>query len=65
MEIGFSYTQSLINRFDHVVFLKDHENYGVRLQQAELEFLQSDNKFNHNFKILDQNTINFFLQKMN
>jgi hypothetical protein len=60
VEIGFDNTQSLINRFDHVVFLKDHENYVVRLHQAELEFLQSNSKTNYNFKTLDQNKINFF-----
>jgi hypothetical protein len=60
VEIGFNNIQSLIDKFDDIVFLKDHENYVVKLYQTELEFLQSDKNVDNTFKILDQNKLNFF-----
>ena len=35
---GFEYTKSLFDKFDEVLFLKDHDNYVVRMQQSELEY---------------------------
>jgi len=37
VQAGFAFTQSLFEQFDEIVFLKDHDNYIVRIRQAELE----------------------------
>jgi hypothetical protein len=60
VEIGFDNMLSLIDKFDDIVILKDHENYVVKLHQTELEFLQSDKNVYNTFKILDQDKLNFF-----
>jgi hypothetical protein len=63
VEAGFDYTASLFNKFDDVIFLKEHDNAVVKFMQLELEKIRYRKKKDineHLFKILDQNKINFF-----
>jgi hypothetical protein len=58
-EAGFDFTISLFDKFDDVIFLKNHDNFAVSIMQKELEII-----YNGSYKIkfprLDQNKINFF-----
>jgi hypothetical protein len=58
-EAGFDFTISLFDKFNEVIFLKNHDNFAVLIMQKELEII-----YNKSYKIkfprLDQNKINFF-----
>jgi hypothetical protein len=60
VEAGFNYTLSIIDKFDEIVFLKNHKNYSVRLQQSEIEFLLSDRIDNFSPEPLNQHVLNVF-----
>lgn len=63
VEVGFDYTASLFDKFDEVIFLKEHDNDVVKLMQLELEKIRYRKKKDineHLSEILNQNRINFF-----
>ena len=58
-EAGFDYTISLFNKFDNVIFLKNHDNFPLAIMQKELEIIYNKS-YKSNFPILDQDKLNFF-----
>jgi hypothetical protein len=59
VEAGFDYTISLFNKFDNVVFLKNHDNFPVVIMQKELEIIYN-NSYRPKFPNLDLTKLNFF-----
>ena len=58
-EAGFDYTISLFNKFDNVIFLKNHDNFAVAIMQKELEIIYN-NSYGPKFPNLDLTKLNFF-----
>ena len=58
-EAGFDYTISLFDKFDQVIFLKNHDNFPCKVMQTELEIIYNKS-YRSNLPILDQNKLNFF-----
>lgn len=58
-EAGFDYTISLFNKFDKVIFLKNHNNFTVAMMQKELEIIYN-NSYEPKFPNLDLTKLNFF-----
>ena len=56
---GFDYIISLINKFDQIRFLKNHNNFPVEIMQKELEIIYNKS-YKSNFPMLDQDKLNFF-----
>ena len=46
IELEFDYVKSLLDKFDEVEFVKDHDNYCVKLRQEELEIITKKLKKN-------------------
>jgi hypothetical protein len=60
IEVGFDYVNSVLDKFDEIEFIKDHDNYCVKLQQEELEIIYRNNITPCTKNLLDINTMNFF-----
>lgn len=58
-EAGFDYTISLFDKFDRVIFLKNHDNFPLKIMQKELEIIYNKS-YKSDLPILDQNKLNFF-----
>jgi hypothetical protein len=58
-EAGFDFTISLFNKFDNVIFLKNHDNFPLVIMQKELEIIYN-RSYRIKFPRLHQNKINFF-----
>jgi hypothetical protein len=58
-EAGFDFTISLFNKFDNVIFLKNHDNFAVAIMQKELEIIYN-NSYRTEFPNLDLTKLNFF-----
>lgn len=58
-EAGFDYTISLFDKFDQVIFLKNHDNFQCKVMQTELEIIYNKS-YRSDLPILDQNKLNFF-----
>jgi hypothetical protein len=58
-EAGFDYTISLFNKFNNVIFLKNHNNFAVAIMQKELEIIYN-NSYVPKFPNLDLTKLNFF-----
>lgn len=60
IELEFDYVKSLLDKFDEVEFVKDHDNYCVKLRQEELEIIYRNNTTTYTKNLLDIDTMNFF-----
>ena len=58
-EAGFAYTLSLFDKFDEVIFLKNHDSKSVLIMQHELEIIYK-NRYHADLPNLDQGKLNFF-----
>jgi hypothetical protein len=58
-EAGFDYIISLFDKFDEVIFLKNHNNFAVLIMQKELEIIYKESYRDINPQ-LDQDKIHFF-----
>lgn len=58
-EAGFDYVISLLNKFDHIIFLKNHNNFPVLIMQKELETIYNES-YKHKLPELDKNVLHFF-----
>lgn len=59
VEAGFDFTISLFDKFDDVIFLKNHDNFAVLIMQKELEIIYNKS-YKSDWPMLDQSKINFF-----
>ena len=59
-EFGFDNMKVLMEKFDEVIFVKDHDNHFIKILQRELEFARSDKKLDKSFPTLDKDKLNFF-----
>jgi len=61
IEVNFNYIQSMFDKFDEVIFLKNHDNVSILIDQLELERIYNNNLVDKiNFKSLDKNKLTFF-----
>jgi hypothetical protein len=60
-ETSFDYIVSLMDKFDEVIFLKNHDSIPILIDQLELERIYNNNLVDKiNFKPLDKNKLIFF-----
>lgn len=59
-ETTYNYVESLLDKFDKVEFLKNHNNVPVLINQLELERVYNDLVDKIDFKPLDKNKLIFF-----
>lgn len=60
-ETSFDYVVSLMDKFDEVIFLKNHDDISILIDQLELERIYNNNLVDKiNFKPLDKNKLIFF-----